>query len=154
MNGAHNRTQTLSPDRPGDEQVAVLPAGSPEQSATPDSWLGRGWAVTRSVIGGLLGLLPHILHHVGFLAGAALLTGAVGNGILYVVGLLFSIPMLRRLKGRFGTWIAPTIGILVFTALFALSAFVIGPAINGSQPSPPPAPSAPSMPASEHAQHH
>jgi hypothetical protein len=70
------------------------------------------------------------MHHVGLLAGAALLTGALGNGILYVVGLLMSIPLLRRLRARFRTAWAPAIGVAVFTVLFSLSAFVVGPAIG------------------------
>ena len=90
---------------------------------------GRGfwgalWAGTRATVGALMGLAPHVMHHIGFLAGAAFLTGFLGNSLLYVVGLLLSIPLLRRLRRRFGTRKAPAIGVAVFTALFALSAFV------------------------------
>jgi predicted PurR-regulated permease PerM len=70
------------------------------------------------------------MHHVGLLAGTAILTGALGNGILYVVGLVMTIPLLRRLRKRFKTVWAPVIGVGVFTALFSLSAFVVGPAIG------------------------
>jgi hypothetical protein len=45
--------------------------------------------------------------------------------------------MLVRLHRRFGSWIAPALGLLVFVAMFSLSAVVIGPAIsgtNGGQP--------------------
>ncbi|GGK63829.1 hypothetical protein GCM10011509_10270 [Ornithinimicrobium pekingense] len=73
---------------------------------------------------------------MGLLAGAAVLTGAVGNGVLYVVGLVFSIPLLRRLRARFGSWRAPALGVVVFTGLFALSAFVVGPAISGEADTP------------------
>lgn len=89
------------------------------------------WATTRACIGAALGILPHVMHHIGLLAGAALLTGVLGNGILYVVGLLMSIPLLKRLRSRFQTMWAPAIGVALFTALFSLSAFVVGPAISG-----------------------
>ena len=84
-----------------------------------------------AAVGTVLGILPHVMHHIGLLAGAALITGASGNAILYGVGLLFSVPMLRRLYRRFRTPWAPAIAVAVFTALFSLSAFVIGPAISG-----------------------
>lgn len=71
------------------------------------------------------------MHHIGLIAGAAFLTGAGGNALFYVLGLVFSIPMLRRLHRRFRTWRAPAIAVAVFTAVFSLSAFVIGPAISG-----------------------
>lgn len=97
------------------------------------------WAATRATFGALLGLAPHVLHHVGFLAGAALLTGVVGNTVLYAAGMLFSIPMLNRLRKRFGTWKAPALGAIAFTSLFTLSAFVIGPALNPTPVAPQPA---------------
>ena len=107
---------------------------------------GRGfwgalWAGTRATVGALMGLAPHVMHHIGFLAGAAFLTGFLGNSLLYVVGLLLSIPLLRRLRRRFGTRKAPAIGVAVFTALFALSAFVIGPLFNPATPNQPDTPS-------------
>ncbi|MCC2592500.1 hypothetical protein LKO27_03570 [Tessaracoccus sp. OS52] len=103
-----------------------------------------------------MGLAPHVMHHVGFLAGAAILTGFLGNTILYVVGLLLSIPLLRRIRRRFGTWKAPAIGVAVFSALFAFSAFVIGPLFNPVAPSAPesqvPTPTATTP--DEHTGHH
>ncbi|MBO1030250.1 hypothetical protein IPV09_02740 [Tessaracoccus sp. SD287] len=124
---------------------------------------GRGfwgglWAGTRAVIGALMGLAPHVMHHIGFLAGAAILTGFFGNAVLYVAGLLLSIPLLRRLRRRFGTWTAPAIGVVVFTALFALSAFVIGPLFNSAASTepgtPPPGASASATSSEEHSGHH
>ncbi|TAL23188.1 MAG: hypothetical protein EPN99_04770 [Frankiales bacterium] len=85
-----------------------------------------------AVLGAVLGLLPHVLHHVGFLAGTALVAGSGGTALFGVLGYLASIPLLVKLYRRFGTWRAPVIGIAVFTAMFALSAFVIGPAVSGS----------------------
>jgi hypothetical protein len=73
-----------------------------------------------------------VLHHAGPLAGAALVAGATGKVIFLVLGLVVSIPSLRRLFRRFGTWKAPAIALGLFAAAFALSTFVIGPAISGS----------------------
>ncbi len=103
-----------------------------------------------------MGLVPHVLHHVGLIAGAAVLTGALGNSVLYVVGLLLSIPLLRRLRSRFGTGWAPALGVALFTALFALSAFVVGPRLGGADaPAPTPAIPSPSVTTpAEHDGHH
>ena len=83
-----------------------------------------------------MGLLPHLLHHVGLLGGAVLVTGATGNLLFAVLGLAFSLPLLRRLYRRFGTWKAPTLALGVFALMFSLSAFVIGPAISNDNPKP------------------
>jgi hypothetical protein len=109
---------------------------------------------TGAVVGAVLGLLPHVLHHVGLIAGAALVTGAGGNALFFAVGLLFSVPMLRRLHRRFRTWVAPAVAVAVFAVLFSLSAFVIGPAISGgSTPAAPPASPSPGT-TFDHSQHH
>lgn len=101
--------------------------------------------------GAVLGVAPHVLHHVGLIAGAAFIAGAAGNALFYVLGLVFSIPLLRRLYKRFGTWYAPATAVVVFTALFSLSAFVIGPAISGaSAGNEPPSPA----PSQNHTGHH
>jgi hypothetical protein len=112
------------------------------------------WATARAALGALLGLVPHVMHHVGILAGAALVAGGWGNSLLYVAGLLLSIPLLNRLRKRFGTWKAPAVGAAVFTAMFLVSALVIGPAISRSGvPGASPASVAPSV-AADHASHH
>jgi len=128
--------------------------GSPEATHSPSRWRTI-WASVRAATGALLGLVPHVMHHIGILAGAALLSGVWGNSLLYGVGLLLSIPLLNRLRKRFGTWKAPAIGVAVFTTMFLLSALVVGPAINPS--STPPAPQTSLPPASttaDHAAHH
>ncbi|MGC5583151.1 MULTISPECIES: hypothetical protein [Ornithinimicrobium] len=114
------------------------------------------WATIRAGFGVALGILPHLLHHVGLVAGAALLTGAFGNGVLFLVGLLLSIPLLRRLRLRFHSRWAPATGVAVFTALFALSAFVIGPRIGniGSLEQTPSAPSPSVTKPADHEEHH
>ena len=88
------------------------------------------------LLGGVLGLAPHVLHHVGLLAGTALVAGSGGTALFGVLGLLASVPMLRRLHRRFGTWWAPAIGLVVFAVMFTVSAFVVGPAISGESGSP------------------
>lgn len=94
-------------------------------------WFGAVRDAVVAFVGAVLAIVPHVMHHIGLIAGAAFLTGVGGNALFYVLGLVFSVPMLRRLYGRFGTWRAPAIAIAVFTAVFSLSAFVIGPAISG-----------------------
>jgi hypothetical protein len=99
------------------------------------------WHGIVGAVGFLVGLLPHVLHHVAFLAGTALVAGSGGTLVFGLLGLAASVPMLLRLRRRFGTWVAPAIGLAVFAAMFALSALVIGPAISGSSPDgPAPAP--------------
>jgi hypothetical protein len=102
-------------------------------------------------VGAVLGLAPHVLHHIGLIAGAAFITGAGGNALFFLIGLVFSIPLLRRLYRRFHTWRAPAIAVAVFAAVFSLSAFVIGPAISGGQgTSEGPAPQTPTPTLDEH----
>lgn len=92
----------------------------------------RGWwGSFVGAIGALVGLAPHVLHHVGLLAGTALVAGAGGTALFGVVGLVASVPLLVRLRRRFASWWAPAIALAVFAAMFSLSTFVIGPAISG-----------------------
>lgn len=100
----------------------------------------RAWRTVSAVFGTLLGLLPHVLHHTGLIFGAALVTGTAGNLLFGILGLLFSVPLLRRLYTRFHTWKAPAIALAIFVAMFSLSAFVIGPAIAGDAPAQTPSP--------------
>lgn len=90
------------------------------------------WTAVTGVLGGLMGLTPHVLHHVGPLVGTALVAGAGGTALFGVLGLTASVPMLIKLKRRFASWWAPAIALLSFAGMFALSSFVIGPRISGS----------------------
>lgn len=113
------------------------PAGGPHGGTVPAGRTVRGrlhalWHTVVGAVGLVMGLLPHVLHHVGVLAGTALVAGSGGTALFGVLGLLASVPMLVRLYRRFGSWIAPVVGLLVFAAMFSLSAFVIGPAISGT----------------------
>ena len=80
----------------------------------------------------------------------------MGNTVLYAAGMLLSIPMLHRLRKRFGTWKAPALGAIAFTSLFTLSAFVIGPALNPTPVAPQPAATTgpTGQPLEEHDGHH
>lgn len=101
--------------------------------------LARAWSVVLAVWGGFVGLLPHVLHHVGPLAGAALLAGAAGTLLFAAIGFVAAIPFLLRLHRRFRTWRAPAIALALFAAMFSLSSLVIGPAISGGdEPDPRP----------------
>lgn len=105
---------------------------------------GRGrWSVG-AVLGAAMGLAPHLLHHVGLLAGTALLAGIGGTVLFGALGLLAMTPMLLTLRRRFGGWWAPGIALAVFAAVFAVSTLLIGPALRGDgPPERDPGPSAP-----------
>lgn len=116
--------------------------------------------VTGAVLGAALGLLPHLLHHISLFAGALVISGATGNLLLGALGLLLSLPLLRRLRRRFGTWLAPALAVAGFAALFSFSSFVLGPALSSdsSAPGDPPAsdlprPGSPST-GVDHEEHH
>jgi len=113
------------------------------------SFVGRVWAAVLAAWGGFIGLLPHVLHHVGPLAGAALLAGAAGRALFAAIGFVAAIPFLRRLHRRFGTWRAPAIALALFAVMFSLSSFVIGPAIASDN-----APARPGIEQGGHDQHH
>lgn len=120
--------------------------------APPRSAIARLWSAALAVWGGFIGLLPHVLHHVGPLAGAALLAGATGRVLFAAIGFVAAVPFLRRLHRKFATWKAPALALAVFVAMFSLSSFVIGPAIAGGDESPPAKPGI-QQPAG-HAEHH
>lgn len=130
------RTPTGEPTEPHDDDLPPEPAG--RWKAIRDA--------TGAVIGTVLGIAPHVMHHIGLLAGAALVTGVSGNLLFYAVGLLLSVPMLRRLYRRFQSLWAPTIAVAAFTGLFSISAFLIGPAISNSDDDDVPPPSSPTSP--------
>jgi phosphotransferase system glucose/maltose/N-acetylglucosamine-specific IIC component len=91
------------------------------------------WSAMLGALGVLLGLTPHVLHHVGFLAGTALVAGVGGTAVFGAIGLVASIPFLLRLRQRFKSWWAPAIGLAVFIVMFSISAFVIGPALSAAE---------------------
>jgi predicted PurR-regulated permease PerM len=84
-----------------------------------------------------------VLHHVGPLAGTALVAGTGGTVVFAAIGFVASIPFLLRLRRRFKTWIAPSIGLVAFAAAFSFSTFVIGPLISNERTGPSDAPTEP-----------
>lgn len=126
------------------------PEGAAVEAAAPSPtrW-AAAWSAITAAVGAVMGLLPHLLHHVTFLAGTALVTGVGGNVAFGALGLLLSAPLLRRLYRRYGTWKAPAVAAVAFTAMFVLSTTVIGPALVDREPVTP----APTQPA-DHEEHH
>lgn len=90
------------------------------------------WDAIVGLIATIVGLLPHVLHHIGLIAGTAFITGAGGTILFGAIGLVASAPFLVRMYKRFNTWKAPLIALAIFIVMFSLSAFIIGPAIRSS----------------------
>lgn len=80
-----------------------------------------------------IGLLPHVLHHAGPLAGAALFAGVGGSILFAALGLLAAIPFLLRLRRRTGGWRVPGGVLALMVVMFSISTLVIGPKIAGSE---------------------
>ena len=107
--------------------VAAVEAGDTRRRGV----LARITGALSAAIGTIAGITPHVLHHVAPIAGAALLTGTGGTVLFGAIGFLLTVPMLLRLKRRFGTWIAPGIALALFAVMFTVSTLWIGPAIRG-----------------------
>lgn len=116
----------------------------------------RAWVALSGVMAAILGVLPHVLHHAGPLAGAALLGGVGGSLLFGVLGFLAAAPFLVRLRRRYGNWRAPGAALALFAVVFSISTFAVGPAIGGGDGSSSkqtrPAPAAPAP--ESHQQHH
>jgi hypothetical protein len=84
-----------------------------------------------AVWGVVSGVAPHVLHHVGPLAGAALLAGTGGQILFFFLGLALATPMLIRLRRSFRTWAAPAIALAIFALTYTVSSLYIGPLITG-----------------------
>lgn len=93
--------------------------------------VGRSKAVAAGVSAAVLGAAPHVLHHVGPLAGAALLAGATGKLIFGVVGFVAMIPLFRKLHRKSGGWRVPALAFAAMSVVFLFSTLVIGPALTG-----------------------
>ena len=102
------------------------------QQASAHSLVRRAWVSVSTAAAAVLGLLPHILHHVGPLAGAALFAGASGSLLFGAIGFVAAIPFLRRARRHCGSWRVPAGMLAAMVVVFSLSTFVIGPAITGA----------------------
>lgn len=123
------------------------------------AWRGIGARPVRTLatvasgtVAAVSGIAPHVLHHAGPLAGTALLAGAGGTVLFGIAGFVVSIPMLLRLRRRFGTWAAPAVAAAIFTAVYLFSALVVGPALTASS-AVDPAPAASPLPAGHNGHH-
>lgn len=103
------------------------PAVAAPHGLSAKLWGGilASWAV-------VTGAAPHVLHHIGPFAGAAVLAGFGGQVIFFVGGLVLSLPLLRRIYRRFQSLVAPALAVLAFAALFAFSSLVISPQLSGN----------------------
>lgn len=128
--------------------------GGAATSAHPPGRLRAWWNTAVGALGTLGGLAPHVLHHVGPLAGTALVAGAGGTALFGALGFVASIPLLLRLRRRFASGWAPAIALVIFAGMFSLSAFVIGPAISGESGAGTNPSDSPSPTSTDHTGHH
>jgi len=155
MKAVHHMTSLPKADP---RRVPADSATTADAARAAESGSFRRVRVAAASIGAaVLGAAPHVLHHAGLLAGAAIFAGLGGKLIFAAVGLLAAIPLLLKMRRRSGAWRRPAAALALFGALFALSSFVIAPALTGAsdeddrfEPS-----SAPSgMDSNQHNQHH
>lgn len=111
--------------------VSDTPEVAPQRTREEKTFVGRVGAAFSAGVGAVSGIAPHVLHHVGPIAGAALVTGAGGTVLFGAIGFALTVPMLLRLRKRFQSWLAPGIALAIFVAVFTVSTLWIGPAIRG-----------------------
>ncbi len=136
--------------------TAPEPALRAAVAASPtsnNSGFARGRAVLAGVGAALLGAAPHVLHHAGPLAGAALVAGVTGKVLFGLIGIALTVPMLRRMRRRTGSWRAPVAALGLMAIVFVVSSFVLGPALTGGSEPAGNTPSTPAVP-SGHGSHH
>lgn len=112
--------------------VSAIDAGEVPVVPPRRGFFGRIRLALAALGAGVLGVAPHVLHHVGPLAGAALFAGVAGTLLFGVIGLVLAIPTLLAIHNRTGSWGVPAAALALMAAVFSLSAFVIGPAITGA----------------------
>lgn len=134
---------------------AVPPArvGTGSEHVVPGAAGSLGSALS-GLVAAISGVAPHVLHHVGPLAGTALLAGTGGTILFGVAGFALSIPMLLRLHRRFGTFLAPAVASVIFLVVFLFSSLVVGPAITGVSATRPDATPVSTPLPSGHEEHH
>lgn len=85
--------------------------------------LGSAWAA-------VMGVLPHVLHHVGPLAGAAFIAGTTGTIVFGLLAFALMIPLLLRVRRHCGSWRLPVLLLAMFVAVWSVSTWVVGPWVN------------------------
>jgi hypothetical protein len=78
-------------------------------------------ALVSSAVAAVLGILPHVLHHVGPFAGAALVAGTGGTLLFGAIGLIAAIPFLLRVHRRCQNWRVPAALLALFAGVFSIS---------------------------------
>ena len=108
----------------------LAPLLSPVRSG---STLSRTRAAAATGGAAILGAAPHVLHHVGPLAGAALLAGVGGRLLFGALGFLLAVPMLVRMRRRSGSWRLPGGLLALMAVVFTASTLWLGPALAGDE---------------------
>jgi hypothetical protein len=136
--------------------TTLAPESASRTAVEPPSVLKRAWMAISTAFGAALGLAPHVLHHAGPLAGAALFAGVGGSLLFGALGFVLATPFLLRLRRRFGGWRMPLAALALFAAVFSVSTFVVGPAItgDGDGEATPAGQEQPSAPDDDHDAHH
>jgi hypothetical protein len=103
--------------------------------------VGRLRHAATALWGTVSGVAPHVLHHIGPLAGTAVLAGTGGRVLFFLIGLAVAAPMLIRLYRRFRSWVAPAIAVAIFVLTYTVSSLYLGPLLTGeattkAEPSP------------------
>ena len=112
--------------------AALIDTSRPALKPAPLRIARHAWMGISVATAAVLGVLPHVLHHVGPLAGAALFAGATGSLLFGAIGFVAAIPFLRRVRRRCGNWHVPAAILAAMAIVFSLSTFVVWPAITGS----------------------
>src|ERR671918_299846 len=102
-------TPALAGKRASGSPRAALAAAPQRRLTAPVGVAGAG--------AGVLGAAPHVLHHVGPLAGAAVLAGTTGTLLFGALGLVAATPMLLWMQRRSGSWRSPLAALTLFAAL-------------------------------------
>src|SRR3954447_6550255 len=137
-----------------------MSASATHLPAAPRHGLDRVRTTLAALGAAVLGAAPHLLHHAGPLAGAALLAGISGKLLFGALGFLLAIPVLNRLRRRHDSWAVPVGVLAVMAAVFTFSSLVTGPPLadSGGGSTTPTTNSVPSAPPgvspAEHEAHH
>lgn len=89
----------------------------------------------RAGVAGIRGAVPHVLHHAGPFAGAALLGGATGTALFGLLGFAATLPPLLRARRRTVHGACRAL-LAMFAAAFAFSTLVLGPALTATDAGP------------------
>ncbi len=135
---------------PDDVPVTELSSpGAVRQSGRWRAVAGRLWSGVLAAWAVVTGITPHVLHHVGPLAGVALVSGVAGTVLFGAIGFVATIPLLLRLRRRFGSWTVPGLALALFATVFTVSTVVVGPQLTSADE-----PGSGSVSEAEHEEHH